>query len=113
MKRRFLATVLIIAMAFCLLPTMIQAAAPDATVSTMAELNTAISNAPTDGTLYTIEVTQDITITSNITITGGRNILIRSDSITRTLTRGFNNPSVTEPKTGMITLTGNLKNTLT
>ena len=99
MKRRFLATVLIIAMAFCLLPTMIQAAAPDATASTMAELNTAINNAPTDGTLYTIEVTQDITITSNITITGGRNILIRSDSTTRTLTRGVN-------KVSLFTLTG-------
>ncbi len=61
-------------------------AADPATAATFAELQAAVTAAPTDGTQYIIEVTDDITQTATISIQGGKNILIRGNTATRTIT---------------------------
>lgn len=55
-----------------------QISTPDKTVSTYSELSAAISLAPTDGTLFTIEVTDDLAFAGTLTIASGKNIIIKT-----------------------------------
>ena len=51
----------------------------DVSVSTYDELRLAVNGAPAGGTPYTIEVTADITMAGTLTVTAGKNVVLRSD----------------------------------
>lgn len=53
---------------------------PDESVNSYDGLSAAIGAAPTDGTLYIIEITGNITLTRELTITNKKNIMIYSDA---------------------------------
>lgn len=84
-KKTF-AFLLTLALINSFLPTVAYAA--DASVASYTEFQSAIASAPTDGTLYTIEVTADIECAGALTIPAGTNIKVVSDtSGPRTLTQ--------------------------
>ncbi|MBQ2819469.1 MAG: hypothetical protein IJF14_03690 [Clostridia bacterium] len=74
-------------------------------VATSAELISAVSAAPTDGTEYTIYLTQDVTLTSTLILPVNSNVTITSDG-TKSINGSFSNA-----KYGMIDV--NVGSTLT
>jgi len=78
--RIYLLLILAIVMALVLILLPKAAYAADSSVSTFSELQAAVSSAPTDGTLYTIEVTANMDCTERVLIPDGANIKIVSDN---------------------------------